>query len=418
MNKNFLKQLFSIKGEKDHTVIQVFFFKIKTTLRLFTSLFCLFVNKFCKVKKNKIVIVNVRGFEYTCNPKYIAEEFAKRNIDKLDLVWMIGPKTDKSLIPKNFRLVRYHSLKALYELQTAKIIIANAHMINVHKKGFRKSSDTIYIQTWHGSMGIKKIDKDAPHVSEKFGWCKWEQISSACFDYFFVDSESEKQIYESAFWGHGEVLKLGKARDRIFYEDHKPIIEKVKNYYSIPMNNKICLYAPTWRPDGRCHCFNLDINALKAGLKEKFGGEWSILIRFHRISSSKKGQKIFETLYDKNEVINVTQYLDMQELFVAADVLISDYSSCLPEYCILKKKSFIYATDIESYEPGFYFPLSDLPSPIAKNNYELISNILNFNEKEYNKKCNQFLIDKGHNDDEKSCERIVDFMLDKIELKP
>ena len=70
----------------------------------------------------------------------------------------------------------------------------------------------------------------------------------------------------------------------------------------------------------------------------------------------------------------------MQELFVAADVLISDYSSCLPEYCILKKKSFIYATDIDSYEPGFYFPLSDLPSPIAKNNYDTVSDRLKLQE--------------------------------------
>ena len=107
----------------------------------------------------------------------------------------------------------------------------------------------------------------------------------------------------------------------------------------------------------------------------------------------------------------------MQELLVAADVLISDYSSCLPEYTILKKPSFTYATDIENYEQGLYYPLTDLPSPLATDNYELINNVLNFDENLFKQKAEQFLIDKGHQDDENSCVRIVDFILEKMNEK-
>ncbi len=82
----------------------------------------------------------------------------------------------------------------------------------------------------------------------------------------------------------------------------------------------------------------------------------------------------------------------MQELLVAADVLISDYSSCLPEYVILKKPSFIYAVDLDQYNcsNGFYYPLSVLPSPIAEDNGELASNILRFNEELFLKKAEEF----------------------------
>ena len=128
-------------------------------------------------------------------------------------------------------------------------------------------------------------------------------------------------------------------------------------------------------------------------------------------------KNIFNALYDENEVINASAYIDMQELLVAADVLISDYSSCVPEYTILKKPSFLYATDIEKYENGFYYPLTDLPSPLATDNYELINNVLNFDEKLFKQKDEQFLIDKGHQDDENSCVRIVDFILEKMNEK-
>ncbi len=281
------------------------------------------------------------------------------------------------------------------------------------KNGVVKNKETLYFQTWHGSMGIKKMDADAKNEYENLGWYKWQKMSAESFNYIFVDSDFEKNVYTSGFEGNGEILKLGKARDSIFYKDPTPYIEKVKEFYNIPKENKILLYAPTWRSDKRCNCYNIDIKALKKALNKRFGGDWSILIRAHYLMP----KAIFKALYDENEVINASAYIDMQELLVAADVLISDYSSCVPEYTILKKPSFLYATDIEKYENGFYYPLTDLPSPLATDNYELINNVLNFDEKLFKQKAEQFLVDKGHQDDENSCVRIVDFILEKMNEK-
>lgn len=406
----FLNNIFSMKNEDTRKVITIFGMRFYIDRYLLQRCFCFFIKKFCKVRKNKIVIVNVCNWQYSCNPKYISEELLERNIENYELVWITTKNTDLDTIPKLFRCVNYNSYRALYEFLTSKIWITNAHMLLPIKKGCTKRQESIYFQTFHGSMGIKKIDADAASTYENIGWLEWQQKSASLFDYLFVDSEFEKNIFKSAFWGNGEVLKLGKARDCIFYKKHELYINKVKEYYDIPKKNKIVLYAPTWRSDKRCSCYNIDIKLLKKSLNRRFGSEWTVLIRAHSLMK----KEIFKALYDKSQVINAVDYPDMQELLVAVDVLISDYSSCIPEYTILKKPSFIYATDIEKYENGFYYPLSTLPSPIATDNGELAENILNFDNDKFVARCNEFLQEMGHEDDENSCKRIVDFILEKM----
>lgn len=406
-NMKILNNIFSMINEDDHKVITILGMKFYTEKYLFKRLFCFFINKFCKVKRNKIVLSNIQGHQYACNIKYLGNELLKN--ENLDIVYLYYSNTDKTLLPNNFRLAKYGSLKSLYELSTSRAWLFNSHPF-IYQMGLIKSNDTIFFQTFHGSMGIKKIEADAQQTYQDLGWYKWQYKSASTFDYMFVDSEFEKNIFKSAFWGFGKTLKIGKARDCIFYKNPEAYINKVKEYYNIPKENKIVLYAPTWRSDKRCSCYNIDIKLLKKSLNRRFGSEWTVLIRAH----SHMKINTFNALYDENQVINAVDYPDMQELLVAADVLISDYSSCIPEYTILKKPSFIYATDIEKYENGFYYPLSTLPTPIATDNGELAENILNFDNDKFVARCNEFLQEMGHEDDENSCKRIVDFILEKM----
>ncbi len=399
--------------------IRITFFGIRISLKRsgryrIEHLLCKIFSKFCKVDENKIVFINMMNWQYACNPKYIAEELLQRKIDNLKLVWIVNSQTDKMLIPQQFKQIDYNSVKALYELAVSKVWITNAHSLLPFKKGFKKSKGTIFFQTHHGSMGIKKIDADAENVYKELGWLNWQKICAQNIDYLFTDSNFEAMVFKSALWGYGDIKIIGKARDSIFYKDPTPYIKKIKEYYNIPDENKICLYSPTWRPDKRNYCYNIDIISLKKALKKRFSGEWSILIRAH-IHMEKK---IFAALYDAREIINVSKYPDMQELLVASDILISDYSSCIPEYTILKKPSFIYAADMDEYNNnnGFYYPLNTLPSSIAADNYELINNILNFDEKLFKQKAEEFLIKMGHKDDENSCRRIVDFIMEKMRV--
>ena len=409
----FIERIFSLTNETGHKVLTILGIKLKFQYNkeayLFEHVYCYLCNKFCKVKKNKIVFGNIANMQYSCNPKYLAEELLKRDVSKFDLVWLVSKGTNLEEIPSEFRLVSYNSVQALYELSTARAVILNSHIFLPFKKGFIKNNDSIFFQTFHGSMGIKKIDADT-RTYDDLGWTPWQIKSQKAMDYLFTDSDFEVRVFKSAFRGFGDIHKLGKPRDVVFYKERKPLIDKVKSFYDIPQGNNILLYAPTWRSDKRCSCYNLDIKLLKKVLKSRFGGEWSILIKAH-VNMKKK---LFSALYDIEDAINASAYPDMQELLVAADILISDYSSCLPEFVISRKPSFLYATDLDKYEDGFYYDLSVLPSPLAFDNGDLANNILNFDYELYKLRSIEFLSKMGYQDDGASCERIINFILSKI----
>lgn len=409
-------ELTNVDGVKVLTVLGMKF-KLKKKDKdnkryIFEHLFCGFVHRFCKVRKNKIVFINFMNWQYADNQKYLAEEFLKRNRKDLDLVWFTNKNTDKTLIPKALRLVDYRTCRALYEFMTAKAWVINANPFLMLKKGAKKSKDTICFQTWHGTMGIKQESAAAQKAYEELGWTKWQKLSAEMYDYIFTDSDFEREKYKTAFWGHGKILKYGFPRDCRFFAPDTEITGKVKRYYNIPDSNKILLYAPTWRVDKRCCVYNIDIKLLKRSLEKRFGGEWSILIRSH----VQMKKNIFNALYDENEVINAAKYPDMQELLLASDALITDYSSCLSEFTILQKPSFIYAADLKAFEQGFAYPIEGLPAPVAEDNGELSENILNFDETIFRQKARIFLEEMGFEDDENSPVRIVDFILDKTEL--
>ena len=398
-------EIFSVRHKDNAKVIKILGIRLVVKDYISYLLWSKFIECFFKIKKNKVVLCNISSHQYSCNIKYIGNELISEK--NLDLVFLYYGDTDQKLVPKEFRRVKYGSYSCLRELMTAKAWVFNSHSF-LFGKGLKKRQGTLCFQTFHGSMGIKKIDADCIGVYKKLNWDKRQYISASNFDFLFTDSKLEGNIFRSAFWGFGEIKYLGKARDCIFYKKTDSA-SKVREFYKISKNQKIVLYAPTWRVSKSCNAYNIDVRAIKRALKARFNSDFVVLVRSH-IHMKKD---IFNALWGAS-AINASKYPDMQELMVASDVLISDYSSCLPEYVILKKPSFIYANDLETYENGFYYPLSILPSPLARDNYELVNNILNFNEAEFLKKADEFLQYCGHKDDANSAIRIKQFILEKI----
>ena len=109
----------------------------------------------------------------------------------------------------------------------------------------------------------------------------------------------------------------------------------------------------------------------------------------------------------------------MQELLLACDALISDYSSCVFDFAILKKPVFICALDIKEYEktrgllPEFY----DFPFPMATSNEEMLTNIKNYDQKSYFDKVNRYFERYPLYDDGNASRRVVDWLEKKIKEK-
>jgi CDP-glycerol glycerophosphotransferase len=358
-----------------------------------------------KIVPNRIVFAAFQG-NYACNCKYIAEKIIERGLD-YEMIFIVDRKVyeNKKLyqIPPQIRLVVRNTQESFYALGTAKFWFDNA-LICPWKK-IPKKPEQIYINTWHGSLGIKKLSGDD----------NWQKIARDCdqmIDYFLTDSVFDEHVFTESFWPNVKHLKVGHPRNDIFFDEKK--MEKLRNkvykFYHIPKNAKTVLYAPTFRDNkADASAINVDFIGLKEALEKRFGGEWVVLSRLHFHNAKNKKTK---DLFSGAKVIDASEYLDMQELMAAVDVGITDYSSWIFDYLFTGRPAFIYAADIEKYvnDRGFYYPLTETPFAIADSNETLEENIKAFDEADFAQKVEEFLKGKGCYEDGKACDRVVDFI--------
>ena len=283
------------------------------------------------------------------------------------------------------------------------------------KKGLNKKAGQYYIQTWHGSLGIKKIGVDSPLTEIENDWVPYGIEDAKMLDYVLSNSKFEEDVFKRNFWGHGEILQVGHPRNDIFYKDTTELKNKLYESLNISKSKHICLYVPSYRDNYGLYCYGLEYKNLIKILTQKFGGEWVILVRMHP-----NLVKYASQIIPHNEnIIDVSTYSDIQELLVGSDIAISDYSSCIFDFMLTRRPAFIYATDMEDFDNdrGFYYPLKSTPFPVAENNGELMDNIKNFDYSLYKQKVEEFLREKGCMEDGKASERVVELIKKIIENK-
>jgi CDP-glycerol glycerophosphotransferase len=99
----------------------------------------------------------------------------------------------------------------------------------------------------------------------------------------------------------------------------------------------------------------------------------------------------------------------MQELLCIADMLITDYSSSMFDFAMLRKPCILYATDVAQYDRGYYFNFKHLPFPLAESENELLSILKDFNEEKYLSGLEKFyeetigLYEDGHASESIAC---------------
>ncbi|MDA3043933.1 MULTISPECIES: CDP-glycerol glycerophosphotransferase family protein [unclassified Campylobacter] len=392
---------------------KIFQYLIDGTLfvRLKRRLFILFLPKFFNllksktIKNNKIVLSNFDGSGYSDNPKYIAEYIISNNLD-YELVWLVdkNKNIDKSMFPKEIKIVESISFSALQELSSAKIWIDNTRKIFYPKK----KKEQIYIQTWHGLFALKMIEKDATSLPESY--IKKAKLDSANIDLILSGCKFKTKIFQNSFWYDGEVAEFGTPRTDIFFDKAKikNAKKKIYDFYGIDENTKILLYAPTFRKTNSLEPYLLDYSALLKTIQNEFGGKWIILVRLHPNLAF-----YMDKLNISKDVINASFYMDSQELLCASETVISDYSSIVFDYFLLNRPVFLFCTDLQDYtknDRDFYINIDELPFDLAENNSELLKNIKNFQENLYKIKIQNFQEKYGFIENGLSCKNMFEWI--------
>lgn len=364
------------------------------------------------IENDKIVFCTQAG-GYHCSPKYIAEEIRRQNLPYRQ-VWVVN----KNILhyydsyPKDVKLVMRGTAEALRELATAKIWVENERKLSELKSGLRKKQGQVYINTWHGSLGIKKTGNqrsDLTSASLMLG-----KADSSLLDYAISNSTYTTNFYKEIFWEYGTSLEYGCPRNDIFFSpDQERIRHAIREQLHISPDKKIFLYAPTWRNSGDTTCFNLDYARALCALKKRFGGDWVMVVRLHPFM-----RELRDLFFPQGvPVINATDLPDIQELLVASDAVVTDYSSCIYDFLLTGRPGFIYAPDKHFYASGrgLCYPLEETPFPLAADNSELEKNIEFFDEAAYKTRVMTFLQGKGSIDDGHASERVVNLIKSIIE---
>ena len=342
---------------------------------------------YCRAKplqKNKILLWSDNFKSFGCSPKYIALYLAKQFPGKYDLVWVL--EQDRPIpqgLPEGIRVVRYFSMEYLKELSTAKVVICNSRMGKAHY--FRKRKGQYYIQTWHSSLRLKKIEGDAPGLGEAY--TQQAKIDSKNIDLLLSGCRFSSDIFRRAFWYDGEIFEHGTPRCDGFFGSNQAVRQKVFDFYGIPQNKKLALYAPTFRKDKKASLYGMDF----AMLGQALGEDWVMGCRLH--------PNIAADLTVDN-AIAMSKYPDMQELLAACDLLITDYSSSMFDMAVAGKQCALYLPDLKQYtagERGLYFDIRSLPFPKGENMEEFCRCLKEFDG--YQARCAAFLKEIGSFED-------------------
>lgn len=268
------------------------------------------------------------------------------------------------------RLIRYS--RRWYEvLHTAGYVVNN----NNFPFFYRKNPGQKYIQTWHGTP-LKKIGNDIPSSSLSLAYINLMQRESEYWDVLLAQNDFASATLPGAFSYSGEVVNLGYPRNdslvgRLGHDKR----EEVRSRLGLRADQKVVLYAPTWRDNIRS--FNnqymladfLDYSV--AG--EVLGPDYVFLLRGHSNVSAGRDTPTHPG------VVDVTSYPNINDLLLAADILVTDYSSVMFDFCVTGKPIYFLTPDLDDYRDnvrGFYFDFEEeAPGPLCNTTLDLAESI-------------------------------------------
>jgi CDP-glycerol glycerophosphotransferase len=287
---------------------------------------------------------------YSDNPRAISEAFERRG-EPYERIWATP---EAGCAP--------HSRRYLEALGRARYVVTNLAM----PRYYRKKSGTTYVQTWHGTP-LKRIgfDIERPAFAERRRFEEDLRRDVAKWDVLISPNSFSTEVFRQAFRYDGTIVESGYPRNDILRSpDAVRVGAAVRRELQVPAEARVVLYAPTWRDDDAFD-LKLDVHALTRELPDTH-----LLLRAHK--------RVADTVEDVSgeRVRNVSRYPDVRDLLLAADVLVTDYSSAMFDFAVTGKPMLFFTYDLAAYRDeirGFYFDFErEAPGPLVATSAELI----------------------------------------------
>lgn len=319
--------------------------------------------KFIKTDE-KLVLMNGHSYKYNDSPRAIYRKMYELGLtDEYKVVWALN-EPEKVDIPGCIK-IKMDTMEYFRTAMRAKYWIS---CVNIERALHFKKKDQIYLNTWHGAA----INVCGNGVSSRndFHW-GYIDYFCVCGKYDEVNFGRDLELNPSSF------LKTGLPRNDVLYNVSKESQIEMQRKLCLPVGKKYILYAPTWRDSedgGASYQITPPIDWIR--WKRELGDKYVVMLRTHPYTT-----RLMNVEYD-DFVLDFTDYPEVNDLLIAADVLISDYSSINLDYCILGRPMLCFGYDYDEYKKirGFYYDLEEeMPNGVMRTENEIISHLKTLN---------------------------------------
>ncbi|WP_034089884.1 bifunctional glycosyltransferase/CDP-glycerol:glycerophosphate glycerophosphotransferase [Streptacidiphilus albus] len=347
------------------------------------------------------------GKSYSDSPRAVHQELVRRG-SELEHLWVV--RDDRMIPPAGASAVVYESTEWYEALARSRYIVGNTHL----PSWIERREGQVIIQTWHGTP-LKRIgfDFDNDWFSDT-AYLEALEREGKQWSLLVSPNSFSTPILKRAFRYEGEILASGYPRnDVLLAEDREKRAEEVRRFLGLPEGKKIVLYAPTWREDRVRHAggHQLDLRLDLQQARKSLGDDHVLLVRPHA--------HVVEPVPGEGDgfVWDVGSYPDIQDLYLIADVLVTDYSSVMFDYAITGRPILFFTYDLEHYRDalrGFYFDFeATAPGPLLATSEELVAALRDLDPvtEEYAPAYRAFREKFCDLDDGSASRRVVDRML-------
>jgi CDP-glycerol glycerophosphotransferase len=231
-----------------------------------------------------------------------------------------------------------------------------------------KRPGSVHVQTHHGTplkwMGLDLRESETRGRGMDFDAL---QRRVARWDYSISSNPHSTQVWERVYPGSYETLEVGYPRNDRLANATPGEVARVRAELGIAAEQTAVLYAPTHREYETGYVSRLDLRRLVDAL----GPDHVVLARLHYFYDA--DPRVRE-LHEAGRLRDVASYPSVEELCLAADMLLTDYSSIMFDYAVLDRPIVIHAPDWDEYRTrrGVYFDLTaEPPGPVTRTEDEV-----------------------------------------------
>ncbi|MEY4618267.1 MAG: hypothetical protein RL101_453 [Actinomycetota bacterium] len=353
--------------------------------------------------RDAVLFESFQGKVIGDNPLDIFNE-VKERFPNLELIWATGKGT---AAPAGARGVRFGSREWLNALATSKYLVNNTNF----PWYFRKVSGQVYLQTWHGTP-LKRLGRDIPNNYLTKSYLETMDREATYWDYLISPSPFCTEIFPGSFGYQGNIIETGYPRNDRLSKITGAQRQEIRELIGISdPSTYVVMYAPTWRDYNRSATGNWQsVNFMDENIQLPEG--FQMIYRGHTNTHAVHNAGV------AGRAIDVTLYPDVTELYIAADVLITDFSSVMFDYTVTGKPIMFLAPDLERYraERGFYFDFEAMaPGPILNTDAEVLQTLGRIDQvsKDYEAKYRAWQQKFNSLEDGNAAKRVVDIVWGK-----